>query len=914
MESTLKYLVVEDDDFDRLSLENEAQKFPFLKKVAAGSHPLQAAELIAQCSPDILFLDVEMPGMNGIELLRLLRGKEFLAVFVTSHPEFAAEGFELEAFDYLVKPLTAERFARCAMRLRDFAAMREKACAFEKEQEAGVITVKQGHDKVKLQLADIRYLEAMKDYTRVVMKDRQYLVLTTLSDLLEKLPPDKFVRIHRSYAVARDKVMGVMGNKVNMAGEAELPVGKLYRYVLKGMLTVAIALLGICGMAQGQKEKMATLVARGDSLRLNAAANHAQIRQLGLEGLGIAEWEDYEHRARFATFAALGCYYENRFDSAQTYFYQSLYAAQQGHLTKLIERACVTLIPVNFQLQQMDKMDSCKDILQSIVDTTRDRRMLEDGYYALGGYYQDKSYYSTAQDYFIRSIELREKEVDTTSDARVKFDFAIQCDMLSKLYLNTQMSDKSLGALRKGQRFASVSPNVGNRLVSSFIEAFSTSGQIDSALYYNRQLEAAVPNPLLFPSEVVSSDLNIAIYYLDRGEYDKVLPYLNKADTVATKVQSPLLNFQVQMTRARYLNEKQEYQAAIALLEQSLPVAKQLDKELYSNDLKYMAQAQEGKGDLAVALQYYKQYLDVTDSLNREKLSRTFADLETHYQTHEKELQIASLDKENRVHVLELENASKTRLLLVLGLAGLGAISLLLYFFYRRMARLNEELARANDTKARLFGIIGHDLRAPVGKIVRMLQLQKERPELFTEEAKARHEERLTKASESVLETMEDLLIWSKSQMQYFHPEYRKVVLREVIDKEIGFLHDQWGETEVRIEDEVPETMVRESDENFLSVIIRNLLQNAVRHSEGDPIVVVAGDASELTITNSTTAGSATVLNLRIAQRRIESGMSGLGLQLASGLAERIGAKLFFRGEPGVSLTAVLSWDHALLH
>ncbi len=194
-----------------------------------------------------------------------------------------------------------------------------------------------------------------------------------------------------------------------------------------------------------------------------------------------------------------------------------------------------------------------------------------------------------------------------------------------------------------------------------------------------------------------------------------------------------------------------------------------------------------------------------------------------------------------------------------------------------------------------------------------MLQLQKERPELFTEEAKARHEESLKKASENVLETMEDLLIWSKSQMQHFHPEYRKVVLREVIDKEIGFLHDQLGETEVRIDDEVPETLVRESDENFLSVIIRNLLQNAVRHSEGDQTVVVAGDASELTVTNATTAGNATVLNQRIAQGRIESGMSGLGLQLASDLAERIGAKLFFRGEAGVSLTAVLSWEHALL-
>ncbi|HTR30091.1 MAG TPA: LytTR family transcriptional regulator DNA-binding domain-containing protein [Puia sp.] len=907
MENTLRYLIVEDDDFDRLSVESEADKFPFLTKIAACRHPLEAAELIEQHRPDILFLDVEMPGMSGIDLLRLLRGQSFLVVYITSHPEFAVEGFELAAFDYLVKPLTAERFARCVLRLRDFAGMREKACAFEKEQEAGAITIKQGHDKVRLQLGDIQYLEAMKDYTRVVTTDRQYLVLTTLSDLLEKVPAEKFVRIHRSYAVARDKVTAVHGNKLKLAA-AELPVGKLYRHAVKGMLAVILVLLQVCGMAQGYKEKMAALTARGDSLRLDAAASHSRLKQVGLDGLRLAKEGDFDHRSRFATFVALGYYYETHFDSAQYYFYQSLYAAQRGHLTRLIERACVTLIPVNFQLQQIEKTDSCKNILQSIVDTTRDRRMLEDGYYALGGYYQYKAYYSTAQDYFIRSIELREKEVDTTSDPRMKFDFAIQCDMLSKLYLNTQMTDKSLEALRKGQRFASISPNVRNRLVSSFVEAFSTSGHIDSALSYNHQLETDVANPLLFPSEVVSSGLNIAIYYLDQGEYDEALPYISKAETVATKVQSPLLNFQVQMTRARYLIGKRAYPQAISMLQLSLPVAKQLDKELYSNDLKYMAQAQDGKGDLAAALRYYKQYVEVQDTLNKEKLSRTFADLETHYQTHEKELRIEALDRENQVNVLQLKNASQTKLMLVLGLAALGVISLLLYFFYRNKVRLNRELAKANDTKARLFGIIGHDLRSPVGKIVRMLQLQKERPELFTPEARKAHEESLKKASEHVLETMEDLLIWSKSQMAHFHPEYRRVAIREILDKEITLMQDQLEEKQVTVVDDVAPGLTRESDENFLSVIIRNLLQNAVRHSDGDRRVFVAGTDSEVTITNPTTTANATVLNQRLSQGRVDSGTSGLGLQLASDLAGRIGAKLYFRGEAGVSLTAVLSW------
>jgi DNA-binding LytR/AlgR family response regulator/signal transduction histidine kinase len=973
MNDTLKYVIVEDDEIDRLSVETEADKFPFLKKIASCSHALEAVELISRYHPDVLFLDIEMPGMSGLQLAKMLTTREQLPVFITSHPEFAIESYEIEAFDYLLKPLTAGRFARCALRLRDFGELRTKAFAFEKEQESGVLLIKQGHEKCKLRWQDILYVEAMKDYTRIVLPGKQYLVLTTLSSMQEKLPPEKFVRIHRSYVVHRDKITRAKGTKIYV-GDAELPVGKLYRNVLKNILLFFFAFLAAFLLAPGAsnaqpastqkatspagaqpattpaastppsatqpsatppsatqpdlakipayQDKMTAWVAWCESLRLNASGNFVQLRAAGLKGLRLAQTDDFGDRSRFFNYTALGYYYESKFDSAQYYFYQSLHAAQQGHLTRQISRACVALIPVNFQLQQLDKVDSCKIILQSIVDTTRDRAVLQDGYYALGSYYQLKSYYSTAQDYFIRSIQLREKEVDTTADPKKKFDFAIQCDLLSKLYLNTQMTDKSLASLRRGERFASVSPTVANRLTSSFVEAFATSGHIDSALYYDRRLETNVGNPLLAPSEIVSSDLNIAIYYLDQHQYEKARPYISKADTLAAKIRSPLLNFQVEMTRGRWLEETGKYQPAIASLQQSLPVAQQLDKELYANDLKYMAQAVEGTGNAKSALEYYKQYVGVTDSLNKEKISRTFADLETHYQTNEKEQQISSLDKENRLHLLELENASRTRLVLILGLAALGIISLLLYFIYRnkeqlnrvlnerndQLDHLNHDLAEANETKARLFGIISHDLRSPVSKIIRLLQLQKERPGLFTPEDRRRHEERLTKASENVLETMEDLLLWSKSQMAHFTPDLQPVKINNVLQKEISLLYEQLEEEEIKIVSHVPEAFSCVTDENFLAVILRNLLQNAAKHSEGNKVITVTANNHDLAISNPTSKVQAAAMNDQLHHRQVDSAGSGLGLQIAADLAARIDARLFFRGEDGVSLTAVLSW------
>ncbi len=677
-----------------------------------------------------------------------------------------------------------------------------------------------------------------------------------------------------------------------------------------------------------QSAKIKAWIDYCESLRLNnngAADNFIKLEQAGKKGIQMLKSDDYTNLAKCFFYIAIGNYYQVKFDSAQYYFYQSLDNAQKGHNTVQITKACVALIPVNFQLQQKDKVESCKMILQSIADTTHNEALLQDLDYALGSYYQQKSYYSSAQDYFIKSIELREKEVDTTQNAKKKFDYAIQCDMLSKLYLNTEMVDKSLDALHKGERFAYVSPNVGNRLLSSFVEAYTSAGNIDSALYYNTKLETDTKNNPMFPSEVMTSDLNIALYYINRKQYHNALPYLDKADTVAARVKSPLLTFQSQMVRGRYLQETGKFDQSIALLIPAMSVAKQLNKELYSNILKYLALDEKGKGNMTAGLQYYEEYVEALDSLTKEKISRTFADLETHYQTNEKEQRIQSLDKENRLRTLQLQNASHQRQILILGLAALGVISLLLYFNYRskeklnralnekndRLDQMNQHLAEANETKARLFGIIGHDLRSPVSKIVQLLQLQKERPDMLSAESGKQHEERLKTASENVLETMEDLLIWSKSQMESFKPVFVPVNIRTLVDREISLVKYQSENDQLQIQCHVPENFVQLSDENFLTVIFRNLLQNAIRHGDKKTPVVVDTRGQTLAVTNYSEKSVAGILNTSLHERRVDSKTSGLGLQIAADLAARINTRLFFRQDGTDHLQAILSWESA---
>lgn len=234
MPDKLRYVIIDDEPIDRMAIENYAAGFSFLHKIAVCSHPLEAYELISNFQPDVVFADIEMPDMSGIDLIKNLSGQIIAPVFITSHPEFAIEGYEIAAFDYLVKPITAERFSKCVYRLRDFFQLRNKAFAFEQESDTNYISIKQGYDKYKLPLQEIVYLEAMKDYSKIVTSTAQYLVLSTLSNMHSQLPPGKFTRIHRSYIVNNDKINSVKGNKIYISSY-ELPVGKLYKNQVDGI-------------------------------------------------------------------------------------------------------------------------------------------------------------------------------------------------------------------------------------------------------------------------------------------------------------------------------------------------------------------------------------------------------------------------------------------------------------------------------------------------------------------------------------------------------------------------------------------------------------------------------------------------------------------------------------------------------
>jgi len=209
--------VVDDNQIDRLTTVSFVKKFSFLKMGGMFNNAEEAME------------------MSGLDLRRKL-AKVPACIFITAYPEYAIQGFDANALDFLVKPIDDERFDVSMERLQYYLDIHYKADLLDHSLNEDSLFIKDGHEHIKIQFYDIVYLEALKDYTGIVTKDRKYCVLTPLGNLLKEKAFQSFVRIHRSYAVQKHFIRKVTPKAV-MVNQVLLPVGRSYKEALDSLLT-----------------------------------------------------------------------------------------------------------------------------------------------------------------------------------------------------------------------------------------------------------------------------------------------------------------------------------------------------------------------------------------------------------------------------------------------------------------------------------------------------------------------------------------------------------------------------------------------------------------------------------------------------------------------------------------------------
>ncbi len=220
----LKCIAIDDEPLALELIKQYVSKIPELHLVQTFDDAIGGGEFLRNNKIDLLFIDINMPDITGIELVRSLKDKP-ATIFTTAYKHFALEGFELEAIDYLLKPIAFERFEKAVKRAIEFQALR-----FPDKQSSGEhFFVRSEYRLVKVDIDEILYIEGLEDYIKIHFSNaKPILTLMTLKSVLEKLPEEKFKRIHRSYIIPVSKVESILNRKVKLINSIELPVSDSY--------------------------------------------------------------------------------------------------------------------------------------------------------------------------------------------------------------------------------------------------------------------------------------------------------------------------------------------------------------------------------------------------------------------------------------------------------------------------------------------------------------------------------------------------------------------------------------------------------------------------------------------------------------------------------------------------------------
>jgi two-component system LytT family response regulator len=218
-------MIIDDEPFALKLIADYASKIPSLHIAYVGSDVYKAIEVLNTESVELIFLDIQMPQLTGIELMQLLNQK-YNYIIISAYPEFALEAYQYQVIDYLLKPITFQRFYQS---IEKYNRWQE---TFQIAHTEDFLFVKADRRHYKIPFDSILYMEGLKDYIRIHTKDENLLVLENMKDMLLKLPQSRFVRIHRSYIIPLDKIKLISGNRIQMTNGDFLPIGETYQHLV----------------------------------------------------------------------------------------------------------------------------------------------------------------------------------------------------------------------------------------------------------------------------------------------------------------------------------------------------------------------------------------------------------------------------------------------------------------------------------------------------------------------------------------------------------------------------------------------------------------------------------------------------------------------------------------------------------
>lgn len=230
---TLQYIIADDDELYKEVIQQQLALIPDLSCIAACSSAIEAGQKLRELSPDLLILDVEMPGLTGIQLMKTLTAQP-MVIFISSHPTYAVDAFEVDAVDYLVKPVSTERLMRAVEKARALAALKKSIAPGEgfKNGTENVFFIKEKNAFVKINHEEVLYIQSLGDFVNIFLATREKkIVLVSMKNMEQQLPSTTFLRISRTHIVNKNKITALETGLV-VLDKLQLPVGKTYNDIV----------------------------------------------------------------------------------------------------------------------------------------------------------------------------------------------------------------------------------------------------------------------------------------------------------------------------------------------------------------------------------------------------------------------------------------------------------------------------------------------------------------------------------------------------------------------------------------------------------------------------------------------------------------------------------------------------------
>jgi DNA-binding LytR/AlgR family response regulator len=224
-------VIIDNDPSDIVTLKEMIGRIPFLKLLRSFSNPFEGLEYIQEKTVDLVFLEMEMPNINGIDFVKSLRNQPQI-IFMALTNQNAIAGYDLDATDYLLKPLSFDRFLKAVSKARlinrSFQLLGNNSVVHQKEQNLEFILVKTGYSTIRINLDEILCCEGLKDYIKIHVSGKSIITQNSLKKFEEILPEDRFIRIHKSFIIPLDKIDSIQNNRI-IIHKFIIPIGEIYK-------------------------------------------------------------------------------------------------------------------------------------------------------------------------------------------------------------------------------------------------------------------------------------------------------------------------------------------------------------------------------------------------------------------------------------------------------------------------------------------------------------------------------------------------------------------------------------------------------------------------------------------------------------------------------------------------------------